>query len=155
MSTKSTTGEIKYKRDELDLPHLVTKNRDLIKSVYKPWFEYISKETDIEESVVYAYFIYETGGTSELWAKYKNPGGIKGSGVKFYDDCDGPCNFRDFSSLTMRQIAQQWVKVFNLSRYDAARNKSPAETCKALMYGGYHSSKQWYNRYLISKTYVQ
>lgn len=151
----STTSVNLKRKEAIDtLPHLVTADREAIKEIYEPFFDYIADQTNLEPAFIYAYFIYETGGDSELWRDYQNPGGIKAKhGPKYWDDCQGKCTFADLSGLTIRQVADRWSEVFNIPRYKRCKGKSLPQCFECFMEQGYHSSKRWKPRYQIALTY--
>lgn len=132
---------------------------------YKPLFEAVSKNTDIAEAVIFAFFIVEAtiaGVESDLFLGHWNPGGIKYRGMFAKtlknDDCyeNGvpvPCAFESMSSAD--EAVQAWSAVFNSGRYDNCKAKPITETCKCLQKNGYHTANDYRRRSRIAETYWQ
>lgn len=121
------------------------KDRYTVAAIRYDWlFEGVHRKTGINKAVLFSYFFVEAvnaKGETDLFARYGNPGGIKGTTgkvVRRYDDCGGaPCRF---AVLDRNQIVDGWAKVFNRPRYDRCRGMDIPTTCLNLQRAGYHTS---------------
>ena len=131
---------------------------ELIAIRYDWLLEQTHRNTGINKSVLYAYFVIEATnrkGETDLFAKYGNPGGIKFTGrnglVKMKDDCGRkPCKF---DSIKSEQIVTEWSRVFNMPRYSKCKKLDVKKTCKCLQDNGYHTSNSYLMRSKIATSY--
>lgn len=131
---------------------------------YQPLFDSVSALTNIQPSVLFAYFIMEAtkeGVESELFTNTWNPGGVKYKGKHTpyyaYDDCyvNGkavPCAFENPGSFD--NAVKLWAEVFNAPRYSACKDLSIRATCECLERAGYHSAKNFKQRARIANAYA-
>lgn len=133
--------------------------RIMIAYEYDALFWDMHERTGFSVPFFFAYFVYEAtsnGIESELWRLHWNPGGIKarkGSRVaKYYDDCNGKCNFVSLNNYD--DAIRIWGSVINNSRYNKCRSYSTAkDICSCMKRSGYHTDNSHYTRAKIMGEY--
>jgi hypothetical protein len=124
--------------------------REIFIKHYLESFKYISKNTGLSVAQLYTILFFETGGNNMLWRKYNNGACVKASKgrsgtTKQTDDCGSvPCIFSTYD--TPELFFRDWIRILNLNRYSAAKNKTNIQCFNQLKKGGWHSDNSQHIR---------